>query len=373
MLISIDGFEASAADQVGVGRFEVELLKEMARVDTKNSYRIYSPYKPNPDMPARSSKWQYKTPLVHKLWSQVTLPFSLIVDSPKPDVFFAPVHYAPRYCQSPYVVGIMDLSFLRFPELFKKSDLYKLVNWTAYSVKSAKAVIAISKSTKNDILKSYQIDESRVHVVYPGITMQTVNSKQSTEEIKREYGLTGEYILYVGTLQPRKNIERLIDAFKLLRKDLPKHKLVIVGKKGWLYDSMFEKVKKEGLSDSVVFTGYVPDDELSAFYKGAVCFCLPSLYEGFGFPVLEAMREGVPVVASNISSLPELVEDAGILVNPESTEDIARGIKKVLVMSTTERKKIIEKGYQQIKKFTWEKAARQTISILEEAGQHANR
>ncbi len=356
--------------QVGVGRYEVELLKEMASLDEKNTYRIYTPSRPNADMPPSRNNWQYRVPLIHKLWSQVTLPLSLKFDRPWPDVFFAPVHYAPRFCPSPYVVGIMDLSFLWFPELFNKRDLYKLVNWTAYSVKGAHAVIAISQSTKNDILKAYQIDESRVHVVYPGLT--TKNGSPMKDKLQK-YGITGEYILYVGTLQPRKNIERLIDAFKLLRKDLPKHKLVLVGKKGWLYESMFEKVQKEGLTDSIIFTGYVPEEELSSFYQGAVCFCLPSLYEGFGFPVLEAMREGVPVVTSNVSSLPEIVGDAGILVDPEKTESIAAGIKKILVMSTSERKKLIEKGNIQIKKFTWEKAARQTIAILEEVGRNAHR
>lgn len=367
MLIAVDGFEGSAKNPVGVGRFEVELLKEMARIDDQNSYRIYTPFTPNSEMPKQSAKWKYKIPLIHKLWSQLTLPGALFFDKPKPDVFFAPVHYAPRFCPSPYVVGIMDLSFLQYPELFNKADLYKLTNWTAYSVKGAKAVIAISNSTKSDILKAYQIEPERVHVVYPGVRVER-NKTMENGAVLSKYNIKGEYILYVGTLQPRKNIERLIEAFKILKKDLPTLKLVIVGKKGWLYDSIFEKVAAENLTDSIVFTGYVSEEELATLYHKALCFCLVSLYEGFGFPVLEAMREGVPVVASNTSSLPELVEDAGVLVNPEDTKDIARGIKSILIMNTRERKNLIEKGYEQVKKFTWEKAARQTVQILEEVG-----
>ena len=367
MLIAVDGFEGSAKNPVGVGRFEVELLKEMAAVDEQNSYRIYTPFAPNDEMPKQTGTWKYKTPPVHKLWSQMTLPTMLFFDQPKPDVFFAPVHYAPRYCPSPYVVGIMDLSFLFYPELFRKADLYKLTNWTKYSVLGAKAVIAISNSTKNDILKAYQIEPDRVHVVYPGIRNEPKKIMEN-DTVLSKYDIKGEYILYVGTLQPRKNIERLIEAFKILKKDLPTLKLVIVGKKGWLYDSIFEKVKLENLADSVIFTGYVSEEELATLYHKALCFCLVSLYEGFGFPVLEAMREGVPVVASNTSSLPELVEKAGVLVNPEDTKDIVRGIKSILIMNTKERKSLIEKGYEQVKKFTWEKAAKQTIQILEEVG-----
>ena len=367
MLIAVDGFEGSAKHPVGVGRFEVELLKEMARVDLENSYRIYTPSTPNSEMPRLSAKWKYKIPPIYKLWSQVSLPSMLFFDRPKPDVFFAPVHYAPRYCPSPYVVGIMDLSFLFYPELFKKTDLYKLKNWTEYSVKAAKAVIAISNSTKNDILKAYSIEPDMVHVVYPGIRNEPKKIMEN-DTVLSKYDIKGEYILYVGTLQPRKNIERLIEAFKILKKDLPTLKLVIVGKKGWLYDSIFEKVRSENLVDSIIFTGYVTEDELATLYHKALCFCLVSLYEGFGFPVLEAMREGVPVVASNTSSLPELVEKAGVLVNPEDAKDIARGIKSILIMNTKERKSLIEKGFEQVKKFTWENAARQTIQILEEVG-----
>lgn len=383
MLIAIDGFELSAIHPVGVGRFEVELLRNIYELDTKNSYRIYAPRKPSSNAPHSHGKWQYRVPGLTRLWSQVTLPLYLQLDNPKPDVFFAPIHYAPRFCPAPTVVGIMDLSFLMFPGYFKKTDLYKLANWTKYSVEGAKAVIAISESTKSDILKNYRIAPEKVHVVYPGVSMSkgTMSNPPAApersdggrgEQRATKYRIHGEYILYVGTLQPRKNIGRLIEAFKIATSHQPlatrKMQLVIVGKKGWLYDEIFETVKKLGLEKEVVFTGYVPDEELPALYKNATCFCLPSLYEGFGFPVLEAMKYGCPVVASNVSSLPELVGEAGILVNPNKTEDIAHGIEKVLSMKDDDRKRLVEKGYQQIKKFTWEKAAKQTIEILEEVG-----
>ena len=376
MLIAVDGYEASADNRVGVGRFEVELLKGLYSVDEKNSYRIYTPRAPKPDLPRTSKHWKYRIASFNRLWSQAALPFYTMIDRPKPDVFFSPVHYAPRFITIPLVLGIMDLSFLFFPDMFRSRDLFKLKQWTMYSVKKAKRIIAISQSTKNDILKKYHISPDKVTVIYPGITnyeLRIKKLKTTYSKIAQKYGIVGDYILYVGTLQPRKNIVRLIEAFHLVSKRQTANgkrllQLVIVGKKGWLYDTIFAKVKDLGIEDRVIFTGFVPDEELPVLYAHATCFCLVSLYEGFGFPVLEAMKEGTPVVASNVSSLPELVADAGILVNPEDVTDIAHGIIDVLKMKDEDRMKLITRGKKQAAKFTWEKTARETLKVLEEVG-----
>ena len=376
MLIAVDGYEASADNRVGVGRFEVELLKGLYSVDEKNSYRIYTPRAPKPDLPRTSKHWKYRIASFNRLWSQAALPFYTMIDRPKPDVFFSPVHYAPRFITIPLVLGIMDLSFLFFPDMFRSRDLFKLKQWTMYSVKKAKRIIAISQSTKNDILKKYHISPDKVTVIYPGITnyeLRIKKLKTTYSKIAQKYGIVGDYILYVGTLQPRKNIVRLIEAFHLVSKRQTANgkrllQLVIVGKKGWLYDTIFAKVKDLGIEDRVIFTGFVPDEELPILYAHATCFCLVSLYEGFGFPVLEAMKEGTPVVASNVSSLPELVADAGILVNPEDVTDIAHGIIDVLKMKDEDRMKLITRGKKQAAKFTWEKTARETLKVLEEVG-----
>ena len=167
MLIAVDGYEASADNRVGVGRFEVELLKGLYSVDEKNSYRIYTPRAPKPDLPRTSKHWKYRIASFNRLWSQAALPFYTMIDRPKPDVFFSPVHYAPRFITIPLVLGIMDLSFLFFPDMFRSRDLFKLKQWTMYSVKKAKRIIAISQSTKNDILKKYHISPDKVTVIYP--------------------------------------------------------------------------------------------------------------------------------------------------------------------------------------------------------------
>lgn len=373
MLISVDGFEASARERVGVGRLEVELLKHISLVDRTNSYRVYVPGHPTDDMPDSSDKWKYRTCSFRRLWSQVALPYYVAYDRPRPDVFFSPVHYAPRYCPVPLVVGVMDLSYIHFPDMFKQGDLYKLKNWTKYSVEKASAVIAISESTKNDILETYTVEADRVHVVYPGVsgfTIQDVRIKNQMNRILDNYSITRDYILYVGTLQPRKNIVRLIEAFQRIK--VSGHhdgkeglQLVIVGKKGWMYDEIVGKSRELGIEKDVIFTGFVPDEDLPLLYEHATCFCLPSLYEGFGFPVLEAMKYGCPVVVSNVSSLPEVAGDAAIFIDPYSIDSIAEGLKKAVSMGNKDRDALIEKGKKQVKKFTWEKAAKQTIEILE--------
>lgn len=179
----------------------------------------------------------------------------------------------------------------------------------------------------------------------------------------KKYKIEGDYILFVGTLQPRKNIVRLIEAFSTLGPKL--YTLVVVGKPGWLYEEIYEAPKKFKVEDRVKFLDYVPDEDLPALYQNALCFVLPSLYEGFGLPVLEAMHYGCPVVTSNVSSLPEAAGDAAIMVDPESTESIKEGIEKVLGDKSL-REKLVKKGYEQVKKFSWEKCARETLKVLEE-------
>ena len=175
---------------------------------------------------------------------------------------------------------------------------------------------------------------------------------------------SNDYLLYVGTLQPRKNLVRAIEAFGLLKRDSTL-KFVIAGKKGWLYDEIFEKVKELNLENEVIFTGYVPDEDLPELYKNAKAFIFVSLYEGFGLPVLEAMSYGIPVLTSNTSSLPEVAGDAALLVDPENTEEIAKGMERLLTDEKL-RQQLISKGKEQIKKFSWEKAAKETLQVLEE-------
>ena len=264
-----------------------------------------------------------------------------------------------------------------FPSCLKKGFI-SVKTLGRYSIGKAKKIITISKASKNDIIKAYGVSEDKVVVVCPGIKSEIQNSKsetntklkmQNSKSLKEKFGIDKEFILFVGTLQPRKNIGKLIEAFSRLKTQDLRLKtdleLIIVGKKGWMYEDILNAPKKFGIADRVKFLDSVTDEDLPSFYKNAICFVLPSLYEGFGLPILEAMKYGCPVITSNVSSLPEAGGDAAVYFNPESVEDIAEKIEKV-ISSEKLRQEMVKKGYEQVKKFSWEKTARETLKVLQE-------
>jgi glycosyltransferase involved in cell wall biosynthesis len=366
MVIGIDGNEANVDRRVGIGEYAFELIKEFQKLKGNGTrFVIYLKKPPMHHMPPPTSTFSYKVIGPKKLWTQFGLPVNLYLGK-RPDVFFTPSHYAPRFSPIPTAISVMDMSFIFYPELFLKKDLYQLTNWTKYSVIAASAVFTISNSSKDDIIKTYGIDSKKVHVTYPGIKIQNSKVKaKNMEELRKKFGIKKEYILFVGTLQPRKNIERLVEAFSLLKgQETNILQLLIVGKRGWQYEEILRSPKKYGVEDKVKFLDFVEDNDLSLLYKNAVCFVLPSLYEGFGLPVLEAMKNGCPVLTSNVSSLPEAGGDAALYFDPNSAEDIARQIEKV-IKDESLRASMVEKGKAQARKFSWEKTAAKTLKVLE--------
>lgn len=364
MILGIDGNEANVEKKVGVSEYAFELLWQFSGSQIADcEFSIYLKEPPQKELPPETEGWKYRIVKPKKLWTQIGLPLDLYLHKPRPNIFFTPTHYAPRFCPVPSVISIMDLSYVHFPQTFKKSDLYQLTSWTAYSVKKAKRIITISEASKNDIIKHYQVTPDRVMVTYPGFkpTLSQKPPEIKMDQILKKYGINGNYLLFVGTLQPRKNIARLIEAFSKLNS--PSINLVIVGKAGWLYEEIYAAPKKFGVEKRVKFLDYVSDEDLSILYKNALCFVLPSLYEGFGLPILEAMSNGCPVVTSNVSSLPEAAGTAAVFVDPESVQSIKEGIEKV-TQDQRLRRKLIENGFKQVKKFSWEKTAKETLDVL---------
>lgn len=370
MTIGINGYEAvvprfgydlktGLPRRVGSGEYCFELLINLNRIDKKNNYIIYLPQNPTSDLPKESENWHYKIVKPRKMWTLIGLSLEFLFRRPKPDVFLSPTHYLPIFAPARSTISILDVSYMRFPEFFQKSDLNQLTKWTKYSAKKAKAIFTISQASKDDIIKTYGVLEKRITVTYPGVKLR--NTVQNFKLLKDKYGIEGKYILFVGTLQPRKNIVRLIDAFSKTKKEMS---LIIVGKKGWLYNEILEAPKKFNIQHKVKFLNNVSDEDLPIFYRDAVCFVLPSLYEGFGLPVLEAMKYGCPVITSSTSSLPEAGGDAALYVDPLSTDDIAKKLE-LIIKDEDLRKKLIQKGYEQVKKFSWEKTARETLKTLE--------
>jgi len=358
MIIGVDGNEANVSEKVGVSVYTLNLLRYFKKKSAKDlQFKIFLRKKPI-DLPEESQYFKYEVVSGRYLWSQIFLPLRLFKKKDI-DIFFSPAHYLPRFCPVPSIVTIHDLSYLYFPEDFLKKDLFQLKNWTEYSLKQAKKIIAVSKTTKKDILKSYKIPADKVEVVYNGGVRKHIEYPLwKDEETKKN-----PYILYVGTLQPRKNIITLIKAFEKLKKLYPELKLTIAGKKGWLYDKIFDLVTELGLEADVYFTDYVTDNQLVYLYKNAFSFVMPSFYEGFGIPILEAMSYGCPVVASYSSSLPEVGADSCLYFDPKNPLDLIDKIK-MLKDSPKLRNELIKKGKIRIKDFSWEKCGEQTLEII---------
>lgn len=371
MTIGIDGNEANVARRVGIGEYAFELLKQFSVLTFQaQSPRIvlYLKNKPRADMPTPSDHLEYRTIRPGFLWTQIRLPIDLQFHTPRPSIFFSPSHYAPRFSPLPTAISIMDLSYHYFPHLFKKKDLYQLTSWTAYSAKNASCIFTISKASRRDIIKLYNVPEKKVIVTYPGIKSFASLTPQvyPIHMLQGTFKITTPYFLFVGTLQPRKNIVRLIEAFAKTKASVKRDiSLVIVGKKGWLYEEILQAPEKYNVSDNVKFLESVSDEQLPVLYKNAIAYVLPSLYEGFGLPVLEAMKYECPVITSNVSSLPEAAGDAALYVDPENVDDIAKKLSEVLDNKKL-RAELIVKGKKQVEKFSWEKTAKQTLEALQE-------
>jgi glycosyltransferase involved in cell wall biosynthesis len=283
------------------------------------------------------------------------------------DLVFNPCHAMTYfYFSIPCVVLVFDLTPVLFRDTHSVQSNFVHKYILPRTLRNADKIIAISQNTKNDLIKHFNIPEDKIRVVY--LAVNNNYKPVSNEEVKRvkdKYNPNSPFILYVGTLEPRKNIVRLIDAFhRLKQKEIP-HKLVIAGKKGWKYENIFGEIEKLKLKDDVIFTGYVSDEDLPALYNAADLFVYPSIYEGFGLPPLEAMACGTPVITSNTSSLPEVVGGAGIMVDPYNIDELSNKMQEVLT-SKNLRKELSEKGLKRAKMFSWEKCAKETLEVFED-------
>jgi len=373
MIIGIDGNEANVLNRVGVNQYGFELLWGIYKLqdEWKNEHKIIVFLKKEPlkDLPEESEYFKYKVLPGKGMWIIRKLTPYLLFSKMKPDIFFTPSHYVPLFSPMPRICSIMDLGFLNFSTQFKKLVLWQLKLWSAYSIFVSKSVIAISNSTKEDIVRHYPFASGKTYVTHLAYDSSKYNvnvPEKDVRRIKEKYTIVDDYILFLSTLKPSKNIEGLINAFKQVRSKYPKITLVIGGKKGWMYESIFQKVQNLGLEKNIIFTGFIDEKDKPALFKGAKLFVLPSFWEGFGLDILNSLACGIPVVVSKAGSLPEVAGKSGIYINPNDSSDIAKGINKVLSMGNLEYNKIVQEGLMQARKFSWEKTARETLKILEE-------
>ena len=376
MIIGIDGNEANIKNRVGVNVYAFKILWElykMAQAGKNNhSLIVYLKEKPLPDLPKETKNFKYKVISGGGLWIITRLTPYLFKNPEKIQVLFSLSHYVSPFLTLPKVCSIMDLGYLESSEQFEKIVFWQLKYWTAISVFVSKQVLTISEASRKDIVRHYPFASKKI-VVTPlshDLKQKDFNvSEVDVRRIKNKYSIVDDYILYLGTLKPSKNVGGLIEAFSLLIKKYPKlkTKLVVAGKKCWLFEPLFESVKNLKLTDRVIFTGYFEEEDKQALRKGALLFAQPSFTEGFGIDTLSAMAVGVPVVVSDRGSLPEIVGKAGIVVNPDSPESIFKGMEKVLKMSKEAYNKQVKLGQDQAKKFSWEICASKTLEALEKA------
>jgi glycosyltransferase involved in cell wall biosynthesis len=363
--IAIDASRTTLRQRTGTENYAVQLIRELLALDSGHHYDLYFRDVPPDDIFPKSPNCSCRIIPFPRMWTHIR--FAAELWRSRPDVTWVPAHTLPRYFPGRAVVTVHDLGYLHFPEAHPDKER-RYLDWsTRYSAKRAAQIMADSLATQHDLTKYYGIDPAKIQVVYPGSdeNLQPVRNVDKLASVRQKYNLPETYLLFLGTLQPRKNIARLVQAFDRWRKvsSHPDMVLALGGKAGWLFDP----TRIEGV-ENVQILGYIADEDIAALYSGAVGFVFPSLYEGFGFPVLEAMRCGTPVLCSDTSSLPELVGEAALLVNPLEVDSIAEGIRQ-LVEDESLRRQLIEKGKQQVSKFTWKQAARDALRVLEMAAQ----
>jgi glycosyltransferase involved in cell wall biosynthesis len=369
MRIGIDITVLNEKNKTGIGVYTYNLIKALLENDPENEYVLFGfstfstfEYLKSTDLgnypnvsvkvmkiPARSFRTLFK------IWQKVNFP-SIEKFIGKVDIYHSFNFYLPPQKDGKTVATIFDMTSLKFPNLHhKRTSELDEIRMTRIA-KKADLVISISESAKKDFLEKYP--NKNVEVVYPAVSDQFEDdNKKDLNGVLKKYGIGGKYFISVATLEPRKNLEFLL---KALLKYQGKEQLVLVGGSGWKNEDLLELIKDN--SEEIILTGFVTDEELVELYKGAICLIYPSLYEGFGIPVLEALSLGVPVICSNTSSLPEVGGDAVIYIDPTNEEDLLKSINQI-AMSEKKRGEMRRKGFLQAKKFSYNKSARKLLEL----------
>ncbi len=366
MNIAIQAADLDAKRIDGTRVYLLRLLERLGSISPEESWNLYHRRDFNPDLtPPDFSNYTIHTVPFPFFWTQTR--FSWEIFRLKPERVFLPVQalpvFLPRETQS--IVTIHDLAFKIFPEHFPSRDLRRLNWFTDFAIRRATRLIAVSEATKRDILKFYpETREEKILVIHHGFDIPPLISEEETEKTLKKFGLIpSEYILYVGALQPRKNLERLMTAFEMLARKHSSARLLLAGEAAWMSEEIFRARKQSPFCDRIILSGRISFADRVALYRGARLFAFPSLYEGFGLPVLEALAAGVPVLSANNSSLPEVAGDAASFFDAENIDELTRALLD-LWENESKRHTLIEKGREQLKKFSWDKCAHETAEYI---------
>ncbi|HXD31083.1 MAG TPA: glycosyltransferase family 1 protein [Pyrinomonadaceae bacterium] len=356
--------------------YAVNLIEALAEIDQTNSYTLYVTKREAIDRFAgRWPNFSVVRTLPHSPLVRIPVTLSALLRRNPVDVLHVQFT-APPLAPCPVVVSIHDLSFEHLPETFKRRSRIQLRLTVRRSARNAARILVLSESVREDIIKTYKLSDDLITTIPLAAAphFRPITNEKDLQRVRHNYGITGDYILSVGSIQPRKNLRRLIHAYSLLQEARPRVKLptlVLVGKKAWLYGDTLRAIEQSGVGDQVLLTDYVSEVDLPALYSGALGFVYPSYFEGFGLPPLEAMQCGTPVIVGNRTSLPEVVGDAGLLVNPFDESEISAALAR-LIDNPDLREQLRVKGLQRAAKFSWHETARRTLAVYEQvAGQHS--
>ena len=394
MIVAVDCDILSHWSNMGVVTYLMNLLEQFSKLESSHDFYVFV-RKPPAELAALAASepkfklvspwgpgWLWKllggvfvaSPL-GSAWFWKKLGGALVARRRGNTLLLVPAHRVPLIPLIPTVVVIQDLGFEFFPHTFRRFQRKRMSWTTRLAVRRANLIIAASESTKRDLMNRYNCRPERIRVVHHGYDSRmfepSIVSAEATSATLKKYGLRAPFFLHVGVLQPRKNIVRLISAFiKLMdENDLFDPQLAIVGKPGWKYKEIVERAVAPDTKGRVILTGAVQSHELPILYKNSLALVMPSLYEGFGLPILEAMACGTPVTCSRGSSLSEIAGEAALFFDPYSEEEIANAILN-LWKEPSLRADLIERGFQQIKRFSWQKTARETLQVFCELVPH---
>jgi len=391
MNIGIDASRAFVVKRTGTEEYSYQLIKNLTKVDLF-SHQIFLYVMRNSaidfDLP---KNFAVKEIQYNKFWTQIGLSKEMKKNSV--DVLFILSHTIPFIHPKNTVATIHGLEFKYYPEGYSLKERFFLELNTIVAVKWSKKIIVPSENTKNDLIKFYKVNTEKIKVIYHGVTFCQCEEERRNSSVtthtshnitigKNSKGIAksscgtscndNPYILFIGRLEKRKNIINLIKAFEIFKKNPPhpllqrgssNYKLILAGKAGFGFKEIKKAIQESSFKKDIILKNYVSEEEKERLYKKADLFILPSFYEGFGLPVLEAMNYGVPVICSNTSSLPEVAGDAALLVNPNKIQEIAEAMNKILSDDDL-KNKMIKKGFKNVRRFSWEKCAKETMDVL---------
>jgi glycosyltransferase involved in cell wall biosynthesis len=372
MLIGIDASRAATGQRTGTEGYALHLIRALipAAAERGHRLRLYFNKRPSLDLFPAASHVDLAILPQERLWTHLRLRRELLGDPP--DVFFTPAHVIPFGYARPSVATIHDLGYEHYPEAHPRRQLAYLRWSTRHNARVARRIVADSRATRDDLIGLYGIAAGKIDVVYPAADpeLRCVHDPEKVAAARARAGIDAPYLLYLGTLQPRKNLIRLVDAFAASGLPAEGVSLVLAGRVGWLAEPLLDAIRGQSsvIRHHIHLPGYIPDEDKAALLSGALALVFPSLYEGFGFPVLEAQSCGAPVICSNTSSLPEAAGGGALLVDPLDVGAMAEAMRRVAADEAL-RRALVAGGYDNLARFRWGETAVSVLSTLEAAAQ----